>query len=163
ARPPRGLPPLPDPPEPDGDDWGPAPEPAEEDEEARVVPQPLTVPKPRPAPRRNRRLFFVLASLGFATLTLLGALWGLANAHFVGAEEDGHVAVYQGLPYDLGGGVRLYRVRYVSTLEAAQLSAQERAEIFDHDLMSFGAARDRIAPLEDAAGPRALHTPRPSD
>jgi serine/threonine protein phosphatase PrpC len=148
-----GIAALPETPEPDRDDWGPAPEPDEEEDEARVVPQPLTVPKPRPAPRRNRRLFFVLASLGFVTLILLVAFWGLANAHFVGAEEDGHVAVYQGLPYDLGGGVRLYRVRYVSTLEAAQLSAQERAELFDHDLMSFGATRDRIAPYEDEAGP----------
>jgi PPM family protein phosphatase len=148
-----GIAALPETPEPDRDDWGPAPEPDEETEVARVVPRPLAVPKPRPAPRRNRRLFFVLASLGFVTLILLVAFWGLANAHFVGAEEDGRVAVYQGLPYDLGGGVRLYRVRYVSTLEAAQLSAEERAELFDHDLMSFGAARDRIAPYEDEAGP----------
>ena len=148
-----GIAALPETPEPDRDDWGPAPEPAEESEETRVVPKPLTVPKPRAAPRRNRRLVFALATLGFVTLILLVAFWGLANAHFVGAEEDGHVAVYQGLPYDLGGGVRLYRVRYVSTLEAAQLSAEERAELFDHDLMSFGAARDRIAPYEDEAGP----------
>ncbi len=148
-----GIAALPETPEPDQDDWGPAPEADEGPEETRVVPQPLTVPKRRSAPRRNRRLFVALASLGFAALILLVAFWGLANAHFVGAEEDGHVAVYQGLPYDLGGGVRLYRVRYVSTLEAAQLSAEERAELFDHDLMGFGAARDRIAPYEDEAGP----------
>jgi hypothetical protein len=147
-----GIGALPETPERD-QDWGPAPEPPEEPEETRIVPQPLAVPKQRPAPRRNRRLFVTLASLGFVTLILLVAFWGLANAHFVGAEEDGHVAVYQGLPYDLGGGVRLYRVRYVSTLEAAQLSADERAELFDHDLMGFGAARDRIAPYEDEAGP----------
>ena len=109
-----GIAALPETPEPDQDDWGPAPEADEGPEETRVVPQPLTVPKRRSAPRRNRRLFVALASLGFAALILLVAFWGLANAHFVGAEEDGHVAVYQGLPYDLGGGVRLYRVRYVS-------------------------------------------------
>jgi protein phosphatase len=146
-----GIAALPETAEPDRD-WG-APDPAEEPEETRVVPRPLAVPKPRSAPRRNRRLFFALASLGFVALILLVAFWGLANAHFVGAEEDGRVAVYQGLPYDLGGGVRLYRVRYVSTLQAAQLSAEERAELFDHDLMSFGGARDRIAPFEDEAGP----------
>ena len=56
------------------------------------------------------------------------ALWGLARAYFVGAEEDGRIAVYQGLPYDLGGGVSLYRVRYVSRLTAAQLSEEERAQ-----------------------------------
>ena len=52
------------------------------------------------------------------------------------------LAVYQGLPYDLGGGISLYRVRYVSLLDAAQLSEEERAELFDHDLMSFDDARD---------------------
>jgi len=145
-----GLAALPEAPEREREDWGPAPEPAEE---TRVVPPAGAVPKPRPAPRRNRRLFVVLASIGFATLILLVAFWGLANAHFVGADEDGNVAVYQGLPYDLGGGVSLYRVRYVSTLKAAQLSPDERAALFDHDLMGFGAARDRIAPYEDEAGP----------
>jgi hypothetical protein len=111
------------------------------------------VPKPRPARRRSRRLFLALLALVFVALILLVAFWGLANAHFVGAEEDGSVAVYQGLPYDLGSGVSLYRVRYVSTLKAAQLSPEERAELFDHDLMGFGAARDRIAPYEDEASP----------
>jgi hypothetical protein len=107
----------------------------------------------RPARRRNRRLFLGALSLVFVALILLVAFWGLANAHFVGAEEDGSVAVYQGLPYDLGGGVSLYRVRYVSTLQASQLSPEERTELFDHDLMSFGAARERIAPYEDEASP----------
>jgi protein phosphatase len=142
---------LPETPERDREDWGPAPE---TDEPApRVVPQALSVPKPRPARRRSRRLFLALLALVFVALILLVAFWGLANAHFVGAEEDGSVAVYQGLPYDLGGGVSLYRVRYVSTLKAAQLSPEERAELFDHDLMGFGAARDRIAPYEDEASP----------
>jgi len=145
-----GLAALPEAPEREREDWGPAPEPAEE---TRVVPPVVSVPKPRHAPRRNRRLFVVLASLGFVVLILLVAFWGLANAHFVGAEDDGHVAVYQGLPYDLGSGVSLYRVRYVSTLQAAQLSPEEREALFDHDLMSFGSARDRIAPYEDEAGP----------
>ena len=38
------------------------------------------------------------------------AVFGLSRAHFVGVEDDGTVAVYQGLPWDLGFGVKLYRV-----------------------------------------------------
>ena len=91
--------------------------------------------------------------LALVAVLLLVAFWGLANAHFVGAEEDGRIAVYQGLPYDVGGGVSLYRARYVSTLRAAQLSQDERRRLFDHDLMSYAAARDRLSPFEAEALP----------
>ncbi len=103
--------------------------------------------------RRSSRIFLGSAIVFFATLFLLAGFWGLANSYFVGAEEDGSLAVYQGLPYDLGGGISLYRVRYVSLLDAAQLSEEERAALFDHDLMSFDDARERLAPLETGAMP----------
>ncbi|MBD0290745.1 MAG: Stp1/IreP family PP2C-type Ser/Thr phosphatase [Thermoleophilia bacterium] len=111
---------------------------------------------PRPGARKGRsarRVFIALAALVFLGVLLLAAFWGLANAHFVGAEEDGHVAVYQGLPYDLGGGISLYRARYVSPLLAAQLSERERRRLFDHDLMSYEDARRRIAGYEEEAVP----------
>ena len=99
-------------------------------------------------PRRGRRIFVVLAALAFVAVLLLVAFWGLANAHFVGAEDDGRVAVYQGLPYDVTEDVALYRARYVSALHASQLTRAERVALFDHDLMDYGAARNRLAPLE---------------
>jgi serine/threonine protein phosphatase PrpC len=123
--------------------WDSAPEP-------RPAPEPAPAPAP-PAPRRprwGRRVFLVLATLAFVAVLLLIAFWGLANAHFVGAEEDGRLAVYQGLPYDLGGGVSLYRARYVSELRAAQLSQAERRALLDHDLMGFDAAQTRLAEFE---------------
>ena len=109
------------------------------------------------APQRRsrwpRRLVASLVALALVAILLLVALWGLANTHFVGAEEDGRVAVYQGLPYDLGGGVALYRARYVSRLRAAQLSQRERAALFDHELTSYDGARERIAGYEAEASP----------
>ncbi len=57
-----------------------------------------------------------------------------------GSRGDGHVAVYQGLPWDLGFGVQLYRVVYESPLLAANLSQAERRELFDHDLRSRDGA-----------------------
>ncbi len=140
-----GLAALPEAPERDRDDWG-APE--EPDE-----PGPPPPAATRKAPRRGRRLLLTVVALLLLALLLLAAFWGLANAHFVGAETDGSVAVYQGLPYELGGGVSLYRARYVSTLRASQLDQEERTALFDHDLMSFGGARDRLAPFEEEAGP----------
>jgi len=123
---------------------------------ATVAPAAEPAEPPRPAPkkpRKSRRAFAVVAALLFVALLLLVAFWGLANAHFVGAEDDGSVAVYQGLPYDVSEGFPLYRPRYVSTLHAAQLTADERAELFDHELMDYGAARDRLASYEEEGVP----------
>ena len=49
--------------------------------------------------------------------------------------RTGNVVVYQGVPWDLGGGVHLYRARYVSQLQAVQLTPAERASLFDHELV----------------------------
>jgi len=111
-------------------------------------------PQPdRPRRRWRRAVVWALAGLALVLLVLAAAFWGVSRANFIGAESDGHVAVYQGLPWNLGGGVHLYRVRYVSRLQAAQLSPAERKRLFDHDLVSYDTARARIAPYEEAGVP----------
>jgi serine/threonine protein phosphatase PrpC len=119
---------------------------------------------PPPAPRRavepkkpkrrwGRRLLVSLASVTFVALLVALAFFGLSRAHFVGADDDGRVAVYQGLPWTLGAGLDLYRARYVSQLRAVQLSAAERAALFDHDLESYNAARGELARYETEGVP----------
>lgn len=110
------------------------------------VPSPFAEAPPRhPAPRRPGISRSALA-VAAAALVLLGgiAVVGLSRSHFVGAEPDGRVAVYQGLPWELGFGVRLYRVVSVSRLHAANLSQEERRQLFDHDLVSRNAAEARV-------------------
>jgi serine/threonine protein phosphatase PrpC len=107
-----------------------------------------------PPPRRTKRWILILLAVialfvGLAAL----ALWGLSRAHFVGATQDGRVAVYQGVPWDLVGDVKLYRETYVSRLLTVQLSPSERAELFDHDLTGEQAAIARIRPYEEQATP----------
>jgi serine/threonine protein phosphatase PrpC len=118
------------------EEWGPPPDRPEPREETRR------------RPRWGRRILLgivtVIAVLGLAA----AALWALGRAHFVGADADGRVAVYQGLPWDLGGGLQLYRERYVSQLRAVQLGEQERARLFDHDLLSYDDARAELARYE---------------
>ena len=108
------------------------------------VPSPF--PREEAAPRQRRaRVGPALIATGLAVI-VLGALsvFGLSRAHFVGVEENGAVAVYQGLPWDLGFGLRLYRVVYESPLLAAHLSQDERRELFDHDLESRNSAIGEI-------------------
>jgi hypothetical protein len=49
--------------------------------------------------------------------------------------------------------VKLYRETYVSQLQAFQLSPEERAELFDHELVSQETARSLIAGYEQEATP----------
>ena len=106
----------------------------------------------RPGSRRSSRLLSRGAALAVA-LVFVGlfaalAVYALSRQHFVGAEPNGHVAVYQGLPWNLVAGVRLYRLRYQSSLLAAQLSQTERKGLFDHHLESYGSALRQVRKYE---------------
>ena len=81
-------------------------------------------------------------------------VWGLWRSHFVGAEADGHVAVYQGVPWNVIGDMHLYRTIYVSPLLAAQLSQAERRKLFDHSLRSEGSALAAVRRYEEQIGAR---------
>ena len=118
----------------------------------------LEPPPPLRAPRKKRsrwgrRLLVLALVLAFVALLLGGALFGISRAYFIGADEEGNVVVYQGVPFDLTESTGLYRERYVSRLQASQLSPEERASLFDHELVSYERARARVAVYEAEAVP----------
>jgi hypothetical protein len=75
-------------------------------------------------------------------------VWTLSRSYFVGVQPDGHVAVYQGFPWNIVGGVKLYRMRYESPVLAGQLSRPERRTLFDHDLRTYDRALDAVKQYE---------------
>jgi protein phosphatase len=95
------------------------------------------------APHRRRRLswriWLPLAVILLAVLAA-GGVYGLSRANFVGADDAGYVAVFQGVPWSLPFGIHLYREVYTSRLLAAELSQDERRKLFDHTLRSRGAS-----------------------
>jgi serine/threonine protein phosphatase PrpC len=109
----------------------------------------------RPRERHTGRgvLFALLALVLLVGICGLAA-WGLWRSHFVGAEPDGHVAVYQGVPWNIVGNVKLYRAVYVSPLLTAQLSQSERKKLFDHTLRSDDSARAAVRRYEEQIGAR---------
>jgi hypothetical protein len=107
---------------------------------------------PPPRGPRGRLLGWTLLVVALAGIGL-ALVWGLARAHFVGAEPDGRVAIYQGVPWDLGGGIRLYRPVYRSRLISAELSQSERRSLINHDLVSYATARARLTPFEQGLAP----------
>lgn len=98
--------------------------------------------------RISRAMLIVSLLATVAALAIGAAVWGMQRAHFVGADADGRLVVYQGLPWNITDGVGLYREIYVSPVQAYQLSKDERAALFDHALISESDARERIAPFE---------------
>jgi serine/threonine protein phosphatase PrpC len=122
--------------------------------EQAPIPEPERPLRPlrsrRAGPRWGRRIFWALLFVGFV---LGGALYGLSRAYFVGASDDGYLTVYQGVPYDLTDDVGLYRERYVSPVRTSQLSAEERADLFGHQLLSYERARARVELYEAEALP----------
>ena len=125
---------------------------------APPVPTLDPAPSPPRSPRKKRRrwarrLFVLLLVLCFVALLLGAALYGISRAYFVGADEQGNVVIYQGVPFDLTESTGLYRARYVSRLQASQLSEEERASLFDHELVSYDRAQARVAVYEAEAVP----------
>jgi PPM family protein phosphatase len=120
--------------------------------------KPIAVEEGATRPRRRdgrhpvRRGLLFVALLFVALIACAFAVWGLWRSHFVGAEADGHVAVYQGVPWNVVGHVRLYRTVYVSPLLTAQLSQQERRKLFDHNLVTESSALSEVHRYEQEIG-----------
>jgi PPM family protein phosphatase len=90
--------------------------------------------------------------IGIAVLVIIAAATLAAGAfgrwaHFVGATPDGRVAVYQGVPVDLVGGVRLYRRVGLTPLPVSALTRSERDSLFDHTIGSSADTWRRIREL----------------
>jgi len=100
--------------------------------------------------RHHRVPRTAIAVISATIVVVLAALvvWTLSRSYFVGVQADGHIAVYQGFPWNIVGGVRLYRVRYESPVLAGQLSQAERRTLFDHDLRTYDRALDAVKQYE---------------
>jgi PPM family protein phosphatase len=127
----------------------PAAEPAVTDGEDDTLSEVSAVPtaepeKPRTRSRARRRTLIALAVLLVLGAVAIAGVWAISQAHFIGADKHGHVAVFQGLPYDVGGGVKLYRAVYISPVLAAQLTQDERERLFNHHLRSYESARGTL-------------------
>jgi serine/threonine protein phosphatase PrpC len=111
---------------------------------------PASAAPPASAEPRRRVSRAALAGGALAIVVALVGLvvWTLSRSYFVGAQANGHVAVYQGFPWNIAGRLRLYRVRYESPLLAGQLSQPERKRLFDHNLRSYGSALSSVRHYE---------------
>jgi PPM family protein phosphatase len=114
-------------------------------------------PRPAAAPgspgegrrrRRLRRLVGVAVALVVLGSIAAGAYLAVQSVYFIGTNARGLVTLYRGVPYQLPGGVKLYRSDYVSGVSAATLSPVRRGTLLDHSLHSQAKASSLIRSLE---------------
>lgn len=98
--------------------------------------------------RPGRRGLIALAAVIVAVLVLAGAWRASRGVFFLGTDSAGVVTVYQGVPYDLIGGLPLYSAWYRSGVPAESLTAAQRRVLLDHRLRSKQDASGLAASLE---------------
>ena len=102
---------------------------------------------------RKRTVLRIVTTLGVIAILGAGSIYFLRWAHFVGADQSsGHVAVYQGLPIDLFGGVKLYHEVSDTHIAYAALDQATRKKLFDHTIRSDASARS-VAESAGSSGP----------
>jgi len=108
---------------------------------------------PRAPARRGRSRLRRRATLGAVVLAVVGvlalaAVLATQAVYFIGTDSYGQVTIYNGVPYTLPGGVRLYTQFFVSGVTAAELSPLERGRLFNNELRSQSSATSLVSQLE---------------
>jgi PPM family protein phosphatase len=117
---------------------------------ARRIPRTSKAPR-QPATRarkRWRRLGASMVVLALLAVLLGGAYMAEQSVYFIATNSRGLVTLYEGVPYELPGGIKLYSSQFVSGVSAAQLSAARRHTLLDHTLRSQSDAEALLRSLE---------------
>jgi PPM family protein phosphatase len=116
----------------------------------RTMPLPPREAAPQARSRRGRVRALAPTVVVLAILGMLGAGAWIATrgVYFVGTTDDGFVAVYRGLPYDLPAGIKLYQREYTSGVHSSQVPTGRRRTLLDHELRSEHDAADLVRKLE---------------
>jgi PPM family protein phosphatase len=97
---------------------------------------------------RLRRVGAVAVVLGVLGLLGAGVYVAAQSVYFIGTNSRGLVTMFNGFPYELPGGLKLYSKGFVSGVSASTLSAARRRALLDHSLRSEGDATDLMRSLE---------------
>jgi PPM family protein phosphatase len=97
---------------------------------------------------RLRRAQVTLVAVIVLGLFAAGAFLALQSVYFIGTNSRGLVTLYQGVPYELPGPIKLYSSGYVSGVSAATIPPARRRTLLDHSLRSEGDAEGLLRTLE---------------
>ncbi len=99
---------------------------------------------PMPAPPRRRRILgWVVAAL--AVVVVCGGGFLVARSvYFLGTDNQGDVALYRGVPYQLPLGISLYSKQYSIPVQEGTLSEERQKAVTGHTLRGKGDATDLV-------------------
>jgi len=117
------------------------------------APPPGRPRRPRTAPAgptrsRARRWLVPAVVVVVVALIAAGAWVASQTVYFIGTDSHGQVTLYQGVPYDLPGGIHLYSPSFVSGVNATEVNTTRRRTLLDHTLRSHSDAIDLMRRLE---------------
>jgi protein phosphatase len=98
--------------------------------------------------RRLRRVRTLVVLSTVVGLLAAAAYLALQSVYFIGTNQRGLVTMYNGLPYELPGKIKLYTSDYVSGVSASTLVPARRQALLDHSLRSEGDAAELMRELE---------------
>jgi len=99
---------------------------------------------PMPAPPRRRRILGWVAAALAAAVIIGGGFLVARSIYFLGTDQNGTVAVYRGLPYELPLGVSLYSKQYAIPVQVGTLSEERQTAVTGHELRGEGDATDLV-------------------
>jgi serine/threonine protein phosphatase PrpC len=109
---------------------------------------------PMPPPPRRRRALRIAVALAIVAAVIGGAILLARQIYFIGTDEDGRVALFRGIPYELPFGINLYSEQYSIGVQASELSPSRQDTVTDHQLRSHDDASDLIESFEQQEGAR---------
>lgn len=113
------------------------------------APSSVAPPPKRQRLPRLRRAVGPLAVIVVLLAAILGGGWIATQAvYFVGADDEGFVTLYRGVPYELPFGVKLYSTNYSSGVGLDTLDGRVRETVTDHKLRSRRDAADLVQQIE---------------
>jgi serine/threonine protein phosphatase PrpC len=98
--------------------------------------------------RRLRRVRTLVVLSTVVGLLAAAAYLALQSVYFIGTNQRGLVTMYNGLPYELPGKIKLYTSDYVSGVSASTIAPARRQALLDHSLRSEGDAAELMRELE---------------
>jgi protein phosphatase len=118
-----------------------------------------------PTPSRRRRALKWAAAVLVVAAVVVGAVLFVRSIYFLGTDDQGNVAVYRGLPYELPLGVSLYSKQYSIPIQEGALSEDRQRAVTGHTLRgkddATSLAQDiQNRPTEGVPQPPPIPTPQ---
>jgi len=114
---------------------------------------------PMPLPHRRRRGLKIAAVVAAIAAVFVGGTLLARQVYFLGTDDEGRVALFRGLPYELPLGIDLYSEQLSIGVPASTLSPERQDVITEHKLRSEDDARDIVADIEDREGSEPVTPP----